>query len=444
MRVEPQGEVIVSLQKPTLTEPVPSPSLAGWPIQANELKPALELAIAIARADAGVLLLHDDAGGLLRPFIAHNMTDLQCAQFGQHKAGTGPFGQAMSEHRRVRVRNAWTNGDGLQEIARSIGFRHLEILPFFRRDGHVLGALGMIYRTKHGSPRRAAKLESFWADVMALALSNAQARLEAERAQERTMRTSEAKIQFLARMSHELRTPLQSISGYVDLLRAGANEPLTPSQDRMLARIAESERILVHVVDDVITFARLEAGHVSYNLGPVLAEEALRVTEAVASPLAIDNDVRLEIIACPAGLVVTADGDKLKQILVNLLANAIKFTGPRGTVTVSCRADDEWVWFEVKDTGPGIARDKLRDIFEPYVQVGVPVVDRFGGSGLGLTISREFASGMSGELTATSDVGRGSTFTVRLPRHRGPVPATPPESIKQTPRRRRIDRFPAA
>jgi signal transduction histidine kinase len=443
MRVEPHGEVFVTLQKPTLTEPAIQSPFTAWPIPANDLKPALQLALAIARADMGVLLLHDEAGGMLRPFIAHNMTETQCEQFGLHKLDAGAFGQATSEHRRVRVRDAWMQGDGLQDIARTIGFRHIEILPFFRRDGHVLGALGMIYRRKHGSPRRAAKLESFWADVMSVALSHAQARLEAERAQERTARTSDAKIQFLARMSHELRTPLQSISGYVDLLRAGAHEPLSPAQDRMLARIAESERILVHVVDDVITFARLEAGHVSYNLGPVLAEEALRVTEAVASPLAIDNDVRLEITPSVRGLAVIADGDKLKQILVNLLANAIKFTGPRGTVTVGCRADEEWVRFEVKDTGPGIARDKLRDIFEPYVQVGVPVVDRFGGSGLGLTISREFATGMSGELTATSDVGRGSTFSVRLPRYRGTVPVPPPESVKQTPRRRRVDRFPA-
>ena len=131
-----------------------------------------QLALAIARADMGVLLLHDEAGGMLRPFIAHNMTETQCEQFGLHKLDVGAFGQAMAEHRRIRIRDAWMHGDGLQDVARAIGFRHIEILPFFRRDGYVLGALGMIYRTKHGSPRHAAKLESFWADVMSLNLGS--------------------------------------------------------------------------------------------------------------------------------------------------------------------------------------------------------------------------------------------------------------------------------
>jgi signal transduction histidine kinase len=433
----------VLLQKPTPTQSITSTQVMNWPMQATELKPALQLVLGIARADMGVLLLHDEAGGTLRPFISHNMTDAQCATFGMHKPDVGPFGQAMAEHRRVRVRDAWLDGDEMRDIARAIGFRHLEILPVFRRDGRPLGAIGMIFRRKHGSPRRAGILEDFWADVVALAISHAQARVEAERASERTTRTSEAKIQFLARMSHELRTPLQSISGYVDLLRAGSTEPLTASQDRMLSRIAESERILVHVIDDVITFARLEAGHVSYSVGPVSVEEALGVTEAVVSPLALDNKVRLEVAPIPPGIVVAADGDKLKQILVNLTANAIKFTGANGTVTLSCRADEVSVWFEVKDTGPGIDREKLRDIFEPYVQLGAPVVDRFGGSGLGLTISREFAAGMSGDITATSDVGRGSTFIVRLPREHVTAAETPATAAKRPPRRRRIDQFPA-
>lgn len=417
------------------------PAPREWPIAAEELRPALQLVLAIARADMGVLMLHDETLGSLRPVVAHNMSDAQCARFGVHKIGVGAFGMAMSQRHRIRVRDAWRDGDGdgMQEVARAVGFRHIEILPFFQRDGRLLGALGMIYRGSHGAPRSAVKLESFWTDIMALALSHARGRLDAERARERTVKVSEAKIQFLARMSHELRTPLQSISGYVDLLRAGTPEPLTPAQDRMLSRIAESERILVHVIDDVITFARLEAGHVSYNLGPVSAQEALRVTEAVVSPLATDHKVRLVIAECQKGLIVCADGDKLKQILVNLTANAIKFTGANGTVTVSCHGDESGVSFEVNDTGPGIARDKLRDIFEPYVQLGAPVVDRFGGSGLGLTISREFAAGMSGELTATSEVGRGSTFTVRLPRDHGSAASAP----TPTPRRRRIDQTPS-
>lgn len=418
----------------------------AWPLDANELKPALQLVLALARADMGLLLLHDESAGALFPVLGYNLTDAQCAQFGAHKPGEGPFGMAMAEHRRVRVRDAWTDRAPLHDIAKSVGFRRIEILPFFRHDGRVLGALGIIYRNGHGSTRRAAKLESACADIVALALSNAHARLAAEQARERAAKISEAKIQFLARMSHELRTPLQSISGYVDLLRAGTPEPLTPAQERMLGRIAESERILVHVIDDVIMFSRLEAGHVTYNIGPVPAHEVMRVVEAVVSPLALDHDVRVEMTPCPVGLLARADGDKLKQILVNLAANAIKFTRPRGSVTLSCRSDVNSVWFDVTDTGPGIAREKLNDIFEPYVQLGTPVVDRFGGSGLGLTISREFAAGMAGELSAASEVGRGSVFTLRLPRDQGtsPVKTRTMEPPARVPRVRGNESAPSA
>jgi len=189
---------------------------------------------------------------------------------------------------------------------------------------------------------------------------------------------------------------------------------LTAAQTRLLNRVRDSEEILVHVIDDLITFSRLEAGHVAYHLGPVMAQEALRVTEAVVSPLANDRGVLLEVEQCPPGLAVAADADKLKQVLVNLAANAVKFTNRGGTVRLSCRADSDSVNFDVADNGPGIAPEKLRDIFEPYVQLGTPLLDRFGGSGLGLAISREFAAGMHGQLTVASIVGRGSVFTLRL------------------------------
>ncbi len=364
----------------------------AWPLDASELKPALQLILGLARADMGILMLHDEESGMLYPVLGSGMSDTQTALFGSHRV------------------------DEVPSVARSLGFQTAEVLPFHGRDGRLLGAVGVIFRNRRGSRRRAAKLEAFCADTVACALWHAHQHIQAEGARERLTKTTQAKIQFLARMSHELRTPLQSIAGYVDLLRTGGSEPLTPAQARMLARIAESERILVHVIDDVITFSRLEAGHVSYNIGPVLAQEALRVTEAVVSPLAIDHHVRMELSPCPTGLLVRADGDKLKQILVNLAANAVKFTKPSGSVTLSCRTDADWVWFDVADTGAGIANDKLADIFEPYVQLGGSAVDTFGGSGLGLTISREFAAGMGGDLSANSKVGHGSVFTLRLPR----------------------------
>lgn len=397
-----------------------------WPLDTAELRPALALILALAKADMGVLMLHDQNDGTLSPVLGHGVTDSQVQLFGSHRAGDGPFGRAMAEHRRIRVRDVWREKpekDDLHDVARMLGFRHLDVLPFFGRDGRVLGAFAMLFRGAHGPPRRATRLQLFCADVVGCLLAHAQEQARADRARDRIARTTQAKIQFLARMSHELRTPLQSISGYVDLLRAGTPEPLSPGQERMLERIAESERILVHVIDDVITFSRLEAGHLHYNIGPVTARDIFRIAQAVVEPLATDRKVQLVVDDCPSDLTAMADPDKLKQILVNLAANAIKFTPANGTVTLRCREDSDWIWFEVADTGPGIAREQLLEIFEPYVQLGNPVVDRFGGSGLGLTISREFASGMSGDLSASSQLGRGSTFTLRLPRYVAPTQA---------------------
>lgn len=389
---------------------------AAWPLPAAELKPALELTRALAHADMTVLMLHDDAAGALFPVIGHGISEAQCALIGSHRPGVGPFGQALSEHRRVVVRDAWERHQPVSEIAHSLGFRALEIVPLFGLDNQPVGALAVMFRRAHGSNRRALNLIEYCAQLMVSALLHARRRIEAEHARDNAEQVGRAKVQFLARMSHELRTPLQSIAGYTELLRAGAPSPVSPAQLRLLDRIRDNEQILVHVIDDLITFSRLEAGHISYHIGPVLCAEALRVTEAVVSPLASDRGVRLEVAECPPDTLAAADADKLKQVLVNLAANAVKFTPRDGTVRLVCRSEGDIIAFEVIDTGPGIAPDHLREIFEPYVQLGAPLLDRFGGTGLGLAISREFATGMRGQLTVESAEGRGSVFTLRLPR----------------------------
>lgn len=387
----------------------------AWPLPTSELKPALQLALAVAHADMGVLMLHDDSVGRLFPAIGYNLSDAQCQLIGTHPLDGGPFGTAFVEHRHVAVRDAWSQQEVLGEIAHRLGFRGIEIVPLFGLKEQAVGALGIMFRRARGCSRKTIELIDACAQLVVSAVQHAKREIEAQRARETAEQVGRARIQFFARMSHELRTPLQSIAGYIDLLRVGSAEPLTPAQARLLNRVRDSEEILVHVIDDLITFSRLEAGHVAYHLGPVMAQEALRVTEAVVSPLASDRGVRLEVEECPPGLAASADADKLKQVLVNLAANAVKFTNRGGTVRLSCRADEDSVSFDVADNGPGIAPEKIRDIFEPYVQLGTSLLDRFGGSGLGLAISREFAIAMHGQLSVASTVGRGSVFTLRLP-----------------------------
>ena len=183
----------------------------------------------------------------------------------------------------------------------------------------------------------------------------------------------------------------------------------------MLDRIAVSERILVHLIDDLISFSRLESGDIVYRFAPVSAAKAIELTEGVLSPLALEQHVALRLEA-PSDVVVNADAEKLQQVLVNLVANAIKYSPPGATVTLRCRDDSDAVSFDVVDDGPGIPPEKLADIFEPYVRLDPASSPGTAGWGLGLAISRELAAGMHGSLTVTSEVGRGSAFTLRLPR----------------------------
>ena len=386
----------------------------AWPLPAAELKPALELARSLAGADMSVLLLHDEIAGVVVPAVAEGITDAQAELLGVHRPGEDAFGIALSERRRIVVRDAWHQGDGLSKIAHSVGFRSLEIIPLIGVKDQIVGEIVMMFRRHRRSRRRMLKLIECAARLIVLAVQHARRAVEAERAREAAEEVGRAKIQFLARMSHELRTPLQSIAGYIDLLRLGEAEPLTPNQARMLARVHDSEEMLVRVVEDLITFSRIEAGQVTYHIGPVPADEAVRITQSVIAPLAAGRGIPIEVNAC-AGVFVSADGDKLKQILVNLAANAVKYTRT-GSIRISCRVDGDTVCFDVADHGPGIAANKLREIFEPYVQLDAPRIDRLGGTGLGLAISREFATAMHGELSVTSTLGKGSVFTLRLPR----------------------------
>lgn len=385
----------------------------SWPLPATELQPALELASTLTRADMGVLMLHDDRSDALRPTVGVGLSDEDREAIG--RSGIGPFGQAIAERRRVVIRDAMQEG-ALSQLAERIGFRAMDIQPLIGANGELIGALGLMFRQIRTPKKQRTYLVDLTTSLLVSAVMQARARRAADRQRLEAEQHGRAKVQLMARLSHELRTPLQSIAGYIELLRLGAPEPLTPAQAYLLDRMLDGEQILVHVVDDLITFSRLETGHLSYDLAAVSASQALRVTEAIVAPLAHARGVALTVSDATRDAQVFGDDAKIKQVLVNLATNAVKFTGQGGQVTLTCRAANDDVVFDISDTGAGIPADQLRAIFEPYVQLPTPLLDSHGGSGLGLAISREFANAMHGELTVASTLGRGSTFTLRLKR----------------------------
>jgi len=275
-------------------------------------------------------------------------------------------------------------------------------------------------------------------DAMARQVATARRELEqraneADAARRDAEGANRSKSNFLAMMSHELRTPLNAIGGYTQLLQMGVHGPLTPDQERDLARIERSQAHLLALITDILEFARIGAGRVQFNVRDVLVNDVLAGVEALATPLLRGRPLLLTCVRCPTPLAVRADRDKLCQVLLNLAGNAIKYTPDGGEITVFVETEDRVVHIRVQDTGPGIPNDQIGRIFEAFVQGERSLNRPHEGVGLGLAISRELVAGMGGTLAVQSEIGRGSVFDVTLPRVAHPIRAAPGFSVSESP-----------
>jgi signal transduction histidine kinase len=226
---------------------------------------------------------------------------------------------------------------------------------------------------------------------------------------------SSAKSEFLTTMSHELRTPLNAIGGYVELLEMELRGPVTEMQRRDLERIKASQQHLLGLISGVLDLARVEAGKVSYDMANVAVDPFLAGIDTLIAPQAASKSVTMEYKPCPGDLAIVADREKLRQILLNLLSNAIRHTPKDGRVKLSAEIRTGKVAIVVEDTGPGIPRDKREIIFEPFVQLDRSLTQMREGLGLGLAISRDLARGMYGDLVVEDSRGVGSRFVLTLP-----------------------------
>jgi signal transduction histidine kinase len=240
---------------------------------------------------------------------------------------------------------------------------------------------------------------------------------ELESARDEADAANRAKSEFLTTMSHELRTPLNAISGYVQLLQLGIHGPLTDEQRGSLERIEHSQRHLLALINDVLSLARIESGTVYYDFTVVdlriLVKEIAPLVEQQMSAKRLNYQVEMP----HTELCVRVDEEKLRQVLLNLISNAIKFTPEGGTITVSVGENprDHSAYVAVADTGIGIPAEKIETIFDPFVQVHTGFTRSAEGTGLGLSISRDLAEGMGATLTVDSRIGKGSIFTITLP-----------------------------
>jgi PAS domain S-box-containing protein len=323
------------------------------------------------------------------------------------------------EHLRAAAERGEYTGEG--QRVRSDGstfWAGITLTALWDEDGTLLGFAKV---TRDLTARRAAD-----ALLQSAAQAAESARAEAETA-------SAAKSGFLATMSHEIRTPINAVLGYLDLLDLEMEGPLTQGQRRFLGRARGSARHLLELVSEVLDFSRLEADRMPVGRSTFRVGDAVGSAHALVAPSARARGLHLSdaVSGYAAGLSGWGDEVRVRQILVNLLANAIKFTeardGDPGRITISAgtattaspdarlAGPGPWVYVRVEDTGPGIPADRLQAVFEPFVQGDMTLTRTHGGTGLGLAISRRLARAMGGEITARSEVGVGSTFFVWLP-----------------------------
>jgi signal transduction histidine kinase len=303
-----------------------------------------------------------------------------------------------------------------REIFRALGPVSYMVVPLAAHE-RVFGALTLATSL---SGRRYGDADLALAEELARRAATA---VENARLFEQAQAANRAKSEFLAVMSHELRTPLNAVIGYADLLQAGITGALNDRQKEQLGRIKSSSAHLLQLIEEILTFSRIEAGQERIRPEETDLDALLREAGSLAEPLAGVKRVRLVVRGPGTGATLRTDPARARQILLNLLSNAVKFTS-QGEVELSGELDGEGAVLRVRDTGVGIAPEHLQRIWEPFWQVEQSATRMAEGTGLGLTVARNLAELLGGGISVHSVPGGGSTFEVRLPSLPGGAPGT--------------------
>ena len=372
-------------------------------------------AIQLSGTHSGMVYDYDEATEELRAraTVGLGQEIIDALEHTPLRKGEGVTGQAIATRRPVQSADIAGKGayeSRLRQLMVNSGVRAVLAVPLIRED-EVMGALVVARKQPGEFAREVVDLLATFASQSALAMQNARLFHQLEIA-------SQHKSAFLANMSHELRTPLNAIIGYSEMLQEDAAdlkaEPLLPD----LQKVNAAGRHLLELINSILDLSKIEAGKMELQLEEFSIARTVEDVIAVARPLAEKNANRLEL-ACDADAGnMHGDLTKVRQVLFNLLSNACKFT-ERGVVSLQVRregsSDDAWLNFAVRDTGIGITAEQLARLFQDFSQADGTTTRKYGGTGLGLALSRRLCRLMGGDITVTSEPGKGSEFKVRLP-----------------------------
>jgi adenylate cyclase len=384
-------------------------------------------AVQLSGTEAGTIYVFDEASQEFQMRASYGMDDAIVAEIkGRHiRMGETVVSRAVLQRKPVQIYDLQHDPSSpvLDVIVRA-GFRGHLTVPLLGAD-RIVGAL-VVRRKEPGEfPESTIDLLQTFAAQSVLAIQNARLFGELEEKSGELEQASKHKSQFLANMSHELRTPLNAIIGVTEMLRedADALEQDAEPFDRVLG----AARHLLALINDILDLSKIEAGRMELHLETFPLLPVIKDVAKTIEPMATKNGNRI-VIDCPADLgTLHADQTRFRQSLLNLASNANKFT-EKGIITIAAQQRHEnghdWLTLAVTDTGIGMTADQMSKLFQEFSQASSATASKYGGTGLGLAISRRFCQMMGGDIMVESEHGRGSTFTIRLPRAVGALEET--------------------
>ena len=357
-------------------------------------------------------------GGRLQRIASYGFpAKLQDYFAGRAMEGRGTLaGRTVLERRIIHIPDVLADPEYTSDAPRIADFRTMLGVPLLR-EGIPIGVIVLTRRVVRPFTQKQIELVTIFADQAVIAIENVRLFEEIQDKSRQLQVASQHKSQFLANMSHELRTPLNAIIGVSEMLREDAEalkQDLEP-----LDRVLGAARHLLALINDILDLSKIEAGRMELHLETFPLAPLINDVVKTIEPMATKNGNRL-ILDCPMDLgTIHADQTRFRQSLLNLASNANKFT-EKGTITITAHQGQEnvrdWITLAVTDTGIGMTPEQMGKLFQEFSQASSSTASKYGGTGLGLAISRRFCQMMGGDITVESEVGRGSTFTIRLPR----------------------------